>query len=327
MLSLMLVPAAQQAQQALAASPEWGFEIQPNVTTVVYGGDFSVNAVVTHYTGDSDTWQMMLRFDPTLLEVTSVVQPTTLPNGQPPDPYPGEPSWNNTEGWVYDGYGKPAMTPYVNETFVFSTIHFRSKSVNGTSPLNFTYENPYYSTQVILVGSDYLNWAHVVNGTVEVVPGATLEGHVNFSGRGVAGSNKWIESFSVTLFEPGNVSNVLWAGSSITNSTGVFTIPGLTPGIYDVSIKNWTCLSKLVTNITLTAGNTTPVDFGETREGDSNNDDIITGADRSLLYSGWGKSQGEAGYDIHYDFNRDGSLGGADRSLMYTYWGQHGDLT
>jgi hypothetical protein len=106
----------------------------------------------------------------------------------------------------------------------------------------------------------------------------------------------------------------------------VFNITGLDPGTYDIGIKNWTCLSEVNTSVTLGAGNTTVVDFGTTREGDSNNDDIITGADRSLLYSGWGKSQGEGGYNVHYDFNRDDSLTGADRSLMYASWAQQGDL-
>ena len=148
------------------------------------------------------------------------------------------------------------------------------------------------------------------------IGGATLEGHVGFPGRG-SNNTKWAELFNVTLFEAGNLTHVLWTGNATTNNTGVFTIPGLTPDTYDIGIKNWTCLSEVNTSVTLTAGNTTVVDFGTTREGDSNNDDIITGADRSLLYSGWGKSEGEGGYNGHYDFNRDGSLTGADRSLMY----------
>jgi hypothetical protein len=307
-----------------AVAQGWGFEIQPDVTKVGFNQDFTVNAVVTHYTGDSDTWQMMLRFDPTLLEVTSVVQPTTLPNGQSPDPYPGEPSWNNTAGWVYTGYGIPPMTPYVNETFVFSTIHFHSCGVNGTSPLNFTYENPYYSTQVMLVGSDYLNRAKVVNGTVEVVPGATLQGNVTFVGRDTPPNNKWIEPFVVRFFQGG--SEMAWSPiNATTNNTGVFTMIGLTPGTYDIGIKNWTCLSKKVAGVTLNS--TAVVDFGTTREGDSNNDDWITGADRSILYTGWGSQEGTPGYNAHADFNRDGWLTGADRSMMYIYWGQHGDLS
>jgi parallel beta-helix repeat protein len=156
--------------------------------------------------------------------------------------------------------------------------------------------------------------------------GATLEGHVTFMGRG-SNNTQWIETFVVRGFEQGNLTNELWNGTATTNNTGVFTMTGLTPGTYDIGIKNWTCLSELVTNVTLSAGVTTVVDFGTIRVGDADNNDIITGADRSLLYSGWGSQAPNPGYNAHADFNRDGWLTGADRSFMYTYWGQHGDLS
>jgi len=154
--------------------------------------------------------------------------------------------------------------------------------------------------------------------------GATLEGHVSFPGRGTPPDDRWIESFNVTLFESGNLSHVLWTTNATTNNTGVFTITGLTPGAYDVGIKNWTCLSELVANVTLSSGVTTVVNFGTTREGDSNNDDWITGADRSILYTDWGKTVPPG--TANADFDRDGWLTGADRSFMYTNWSQHGDL-
>jgi len=181
-----------------------------------------------------------------------------------------------------------------------------------------------------LAGSDNItnitmDWdKNVTAHFVTVGTTATLEGNVSFTGRG-SNNTKWAEPFMVKGFEHGNLSHVLWTTNATTNNTGVFNIAGLAPGIYDIGIKNWTCLSEVVSNVTLTAGNTTVVDFGTTREGDANNDDSITGADRSLLYSGWNKSEGQAGYNILYDFNRDGSLGGPDRSLMYAYWAQHGE--
>ena len=156
------------------------------------------------------------------------------------------------------------------------------------------------------------------------IGGATLEGHVSFPGRVSPPDSRWIEDFTVRFFLGG--SEMAWSPiNATTNSTGVFNITGLDPGTYDIGIKNWTCLSEVNSSVTLTAGETTVVNFGTTREGDSNNDDSITGADRSLLYSGWGKSEDQGGYNIHYDFNRDGSLTGADRSLMYAYWAQSGE--
>jgi hypothetical protein len=409
-LGLVLVPAAQLAQQALAASPDWGYNITPNTTTVGFNTDFNVTVSAVCYDACSaDTWQIMVDFDQTYLQVIGITQPALLPTGDAPDPYPGEPTLNNTTGWVYDGYGVQPLKPTVNVTFAAWTIHFRSKNVTtGSTYLNFVYVDPYYSTQAVLGGTDYLNWTHVVNGTVRIgsptltvnvtpagngtvkangvtltgypnttnrswdevvnlnattsVPnwtfdhwsgalngsanpinitmndnknvmanfasaaaGATLEGHVSFSGRGTAPDSKWIEPFVVRFFQGG--SEMAWSPiNATTNNTGVFNITGVTPGTYNVSIKNWTCLSEVVTGVTLTAGNTTVVNFGTTREGDSNNDDWIVLSDRTILYTGWGSQSPNPGYNAHADFNRDGWLTLADRTIMYTYWAQHGDL-
>jgi len=106
----------------------------------------------------------------------------------------------------------------------------------------------------------------------------------------------------------------------------VFTISGLTPGTYDIGVKNRTSLSELVTNEILTAGNTTVVDFGTTREGDANNDDHITILDASSLANSHGSSEGDPGWNPHCDFNRDGNINILDTSALASNYGQHGDL-
>ena len=55
-------------------------------------------------------------------------------------------------------------------------------------------------------------------------------------------------------------------------------------------IENWTCLSELATNVTLSAGNTTVVNFGTTRDGDSDGNDMVTGMDFSLLAGAFGST-------------------------------------
>jgi len=176
-------------------------------------------------------------------------------------------------------------------------------------------ELPYNCTGNITNGGDYLPL---------ILTGATLEGHVSFSGRGT-NNTKWIEPFVVKGFESGNLSHVLWTGNATTNNTGVFTIEGVTPGTYDIGIKNWTCLSEVNSSVTLTAGNTTVVNFGTTREGDCNEDDGVSAKDRSLLYDGWGTTN--VIQDGHLcDLNRDGMLSAKDRGLMYDNWGKSGDL-
>jgi len=176
------------------------------------------------------------------------------------------------------------------------------------------------STNITMNG-DY----SIIANFVPIGTTVTLKGCVNFPGRGSPPCGTWVESFNVTLFEPGNFTNVLWTGNAPSSNTGVFTITGIDPSTYDIGIKNWTCLSEMETGVALITG-ATVVDFGTTREGDSNNDDWIVLADRTILYTGWGTQQGDAGWNAHCDFNRDGWLTLTDRTLMYTYWGQHGSL-
>jgi len=157
-----------------------------------------------------------------------------------------------------------------------------------------------------------------------ILTGATLEGHVSFPG--ASQGPRWVRGLDVRFFNSTTGNETAWSPmNATTNSTGVFTITGIAPDSYNVSIKNWTCLSEVNTSVTLTAGSTTVVHFGMTREGDSNNDDWIVLADRTILYTGWGTQQGDAGWNAHCDFNRDGWLTLADRTIMYTYWAQHGD--
>jgi hypothetical protein len=76
----------------------------------------------------------------------------------------------------------------------------------------------------------------------------------------------------------------------------------------------------------LTAGMTTVVDFGTTREGDANNDDYINILDASSLASSYGSSEGDPDWNAHCDFNRDGNINILDASTQTSNYGQHGDL-
>jgi hypothetical protein len=120
-----------------------------------------------------------------------------------------------------------------------------------------------------------------------------------------------------TGFSPINVT---------TNNTGGFTITGLTPGIYDIGIKNWTTLSRMVTNVTLIVGMTTVVDFGSLLEGDVTDDDKCNIIDLSALGGSFGKSKGDPGYNEHADFNRDDKVNIIDLSTLGGNFGSSGDL-
>jgi len=183
-----------------------------------------------------------------------------------------------------------------------------------------------YTANITIESPDANNSPRIVPVSLYIRTTGTLRGQVNFVGRGAAGTDRWVEPFVVKFFDNATKLEMGWSPINITTTTyGNFTIE-VAAGKYDIGIKNWTCLSEKVTNVTLNVGVLTVVDFGTTREGDANNDDWVTGADREILYTGWGSQSPNPGYNANADFNRDGWLTGADREFIYSVWGQCGDL-
>jgi hypothetical protein len=153
---------------------------------------------------------------------------------------------------------------------------------------------------------------------------ATLKGNVTFEERG-SNNTKWIESFVVKIFEPSNLTNELWSENATTNSTGVFNITGLTPDTCDIGIKNCTCLSEVVTNVTLTPGNTTVVDFGTMRSGDVTDDDYVDMGDYSAFSTAFNTFPGYDKWNANADLDRSGYIDMGDYSMFSTYFNELGD--
>ena len=165
-----------------------------------------------------------------------------------------------------------------------------------------------------------------ITGDSQVPLPPELEGHVTFSGRGAAPQATWVQTFVVKGFAPGitpNATNALWTRSATTDEYGVFIVPDLDAGTYDIGIKNCTCLSELETGVVLTVGYVAEVYFAPIREGDCDENDMVTAGDRGLLYDGWNSAniiqQGHL-----CDLNRDGGITAADRGLLYDQWNTGG---
>ena len=145
----------------------------------------------------------------------------------------------------------------------------------------------------------------------------TLKGNVTFKSRGTPPDARWAEPFLVRAFEAGNLSHEIWNATVSTDAYGVFRVENVTPGTYDIRVKNWTCLSERVDGVVLTAGNITEVNFGETREGDSDGNNAVTGMDFSLLSGAFGSTPANpAKWNAHCDFDRNNAITGMDFSLL-----------
>jgi len=216
-------------------------------------------------------------------------------------PGPGGSPW---PGWALQNYagGNP-----------IAIVNFQGQN----SGANLIPQGPYNQAFPVMTVIDY---AVAVSPTA----GATLQGQVSFSGRG-SNNTKWAEPFVVKGFESGNLSHVLWTTNATTNNTGVFSI-NVTPGTYDIGIKNWTCLSELVAGVTLSTGNTTVVDFGTTREGDVNNNDVVNILDASALCGAYLSNPSSPNWNAHADLNRDGNVNILDASALCGSYLQHGDV-
>ncbi len=181
-----------------------------------------------------------------------------------------------------------------------------------------------YTANITIEAPEARNSPQIIPVGLYIRETGTLQGTVNFEGRGDAPNDKWIEPFVVKLFQPGELSQPIWTGVATTNDTGVFTIPEVVAGIYDIGIKNATCLSEVVTNVTVGFNETTVVDFGEIREGDVKTSDKVDGFDVSLLSDAYGSRSGDPNWNPDADLNRSGKVDGFDASLLSPNYGVRG---
>jgi hypothetical protein len=182
-----------------------------------------------------------------------------------------------------------------------------------------------YTANITIESLEANNSPRIVPVTLYVTEFGILKGQISFTGRGSYGP-RWIESCLVKLFEHGNLTNMLWAGNATTNENGLFTIMGIDAATYDIGIKNATCLSELVTNVTINAGAPTKVHFGEVREGDATSDDYIDMSDYGPLSTAWLSYPGQPNWDPSGDFNRDDYIDFSDYGPLSANWLQWGDL-
>jgi len=172
---------------------------------------------------------------------------------------------------------------------------------------------PYDSSGDITNGGDYLPL--VPSGV-----GATLIGHMTFPGTDAG------RVMTVRFYDNATQTEMGWSPLSGTiDAQSNFTINNVTPGLYDIGVKNWTCLSKVVRGISLTAGNTAYVNFGASREGDASNNDGVNVGDAALLTAAYGSNPASPNWNPHCDFDRNNAVGLADFGQLSANYNTDGD--
>ena len=258
-----------------------------------------------------------MNFDPACLEVVSITAGTALPSEL-------QSTFSNTAGTIDYAAGAQLGGAAPTVDFVLATLNLKAKAVTDATLLTFVYSPVGSRESMAVVGFyDVLAHAAVVNGSVEILPLGSLSGHVGLQGRPDAPHTAWETPLTVVFFEPGT-DTVVREENVTTDNEGNFTVVDVETGTYDIGVKCPRSLSELASGVGLAGGAIVPVDFGTLREGDANNDDAITGADYSFLYTYFGAAS-IPGVD-YCDFNRDGRVNGLDYSLLWTNFSQAGDM-
>jgi hypothetical protein len=103
-----------------------------------------------------------------------------------------------------------------------------------------------------------------------------------------------------------------------TDTSGNFTLAGLTPGTYDIRVKNSHTLANRRT-VSLAPG-ANAESFGTLKEGDANDDNCVTLTDFSILATAFFPA-----YDLRADFNQDGYVSVVDFSMLRENFAVCGD--
>jgi len=144
-----------------------------------------------------------------------------------------------------------------------------------------------------------------------------VNGHVDLQARPAPPNSQWEVVLDIEV-RNGGVFTYTFSGVT-TDQSGDFSVGGITPGIYDIWLKNFHTLSNLKQNVTLNAGPNS-VDMGELQDGDASDDNIV-----NILDFGWLKVQfGTAGPEA--DFNQDGLVDIVDFGVLKVNFGEMGDV-
>jgi sugar lactone lactonase YvrE len=298
-----------------------GVAISPSSKAATVGAIFTLDIRISAGSQPVDSVDSYLSFDRNYLrvvdasgnETNSIIPGATLPVVL-------QNSADNSQGRIAYSAGKQLGGVSPSGDFVLATIRFKAIAAIGGGGTNVNFLS---GTGVFYQGNSLPIFTS--NGNVQIQEAISLKGRVTLQGRGNPPDSRWNNfPLALTLYAPGGASPV-GNYTANTDTSGYFTVTGITQGTYDAKVKNAHTLSIKKNNVAVPTGSTA-VDFGTMLEGDANNDDNIGGGDYSILATAYGKCSGQSGWDSRADFNGSGCIEGADYSLLANNYGRHGPI-
>jgi len=161
----------------------------------------------------------------------------------------------------------------------------------------------------------------------------TLEGHVDLFRTEAAGGPTWETPLVVRFFDNSTKLEMDWSPINVTTDAyGNFTIEDVCPGTYDIGIKNYTTLSKMVYGKAFIADDTTAANFGTLIEADCDDNDKTEGSDYAKVLNNYGarKIADPTFWATNElwkaDYTRDEKIDGADYASLLNNYGERGDI-
>jgi hypothetical protein len=172
-----------------------------------------------------------------------------------------------------------------------------------------------------------ISTSHIPQAIVSIGPaGVPVSISVVLQGRNRPDAG-WVVPLTISFFPPeADVFNdaavyefKLTTTKSAAGSTAICEIPGIAPGIYDVTVQGESTLMNVKRGVVISLPKTS-VDLGTLLEGDANQDNMIDFADFAILAMNWLASNTNGGKDNRADFDRNGLINAADLYLLTTNW-------
>jgi hypothetical protein len=224
------------------------------------------------------------------------------------------------------------ISPSLSGTFTIGTIRFRSKSTVLSTTVTFAISETRQSD--LLLAGDSLD-PTLAGSTFTITSDMVLTGWIEPPQRGEEGDPRWRTDLfrrtpdgtvgGITIFET-ETENVIDTFATTTDAFGEFsvTLPGISPGIYDVQVKGATTLSMRHVGVHLPREN--EIFFGMLPLGDSTGDDTIDAQDAAFIEERLLTTVEDDTYSHYADLTRDGVVDGADISALVPAFGASGPI-